>query len=118
MDANIKTAASLLRNASNNLQNRIRELQSDENTVHSRESQEERSIRTDKWQTEMRLAEDTGDAHRSQYLVKHLLDLRKRRQEVKKQADAIVSNEEKEIRSLQDQVNKLNELARMLEMWH
>lgn len=117
MDANIKSAASLLRNASYNLQGRIRELQADETNIHHRENKEERNIRSDLFQTEVKLAEDNGDTNTSRYLARHMLDLRKRRDQVRGEANKKVSDEEKEIRSLQGQVNKLNELARMLEMW-
>lgn len=117
MDANIKTAASLLRNASSNLQYRIRELQSDETNTQHRENQEERNIRSDMLQTEIRLAHDNGGGGNTQYLVRHLLDLRKRRNQVKDEADKKVRAEKVEIRSLQAQINKLNDIARMLEMW-
>lgn len=117
MDANIKTAASLLRNASFHMQNRIREIQSDEISTQHHESHEERYIKSDMFQTEVKLAKDNGGSGNTQYLVRHLLDLRKRRKQVKEEADKKIRAEEIEIRALQGQINKLNNIARMLENW-
>ncbi|MEO6513907.1 MAG: hypothetical protein ABIR37_04455 [Candidatus Saccharimonadales bacterium] len=117
MDSNIKTAASLLRNASGNLQNHIRELHADETNIHHHESQTEKNFRSDLLRTELRLADSNGDTSSTTYLVRRVFDLRKRRNQAKEAAARKISDEEMEIHSLQQQINKLNDLAHMLEMW-
>lgn len=117
MDARIKTAASLLRSTSYDLQQRIKTLQSDENAVHRKEAQDENMIRSDLQQTEYKLAHSTGNNTRTRSLTKHIYTLFKRRRQVKEQAHKKIIADEQEIRSLKAQINRLNDLAHVLETW-
>lgn len=117
MDANIKTAASLLRKASYNLQYRAKELQSEENSVRRLLDREENKLKGDLWATGAKMSSANVNNGNSQYLVKHTYDLYQRKKQLETETAKKVASEEKEIHSLQSQARKLDELAHTLEMW-
>lgn len=116
MDANIRTAATLLRNASYQMQARIRELRADEHTIQRNTDNEERHIRSDLLDVGRKMASYDDPSGKS-YLVKRSYDLYQRSKQIKVEADKKRRIDENEIRLLESQSRKLDELARTLEMW-
>ena len=126
MDENIKVAANYLHRAAANMQARIDELQRGEYQEKQQEAQAEDSMTKELHQDEFTIAKNAANKNKDQQdaaredlkLVAHDYDVRKHRDAVKDELNQQVSRQDKEIRSLQDQMRRLSELARSLESWH
>jgi hypothetical protein len=125
MDPNIKLAASYLRQAAATMRSRINEIRGGELNEKRDEGQEETRITQNLRQNEFSIANNDSDKYKDQNqairdsakLAMQDRELRKNRDQLKNNLDHRMAEEEKEIRSLQDQIQKLDELARTLEWW-
>jgi hypothetical protein len=125
MDSDIKMAASYLRRAVTTMQSRINEIRGSESGQRQNESREEGQVTQNLRQNELTIARDLSDKNKDQdgatresmKLVMQDHELRKSRDQLKNNLDHNITEEEKEIRSLQSQIQKLDELARTLEWW-
>jgi hypothetical protein len=125
MDSNIKIAASCLRKAAYNMQARINELRIREANENRQESSDESRIADSLRQDEITIAINANDKNKNanqvvssdSQLISRDQAMRKDRDDKKNRLNQDISQQNNEIRSLEGQISKLNELARTLEAW-
>jgi hypothetical protein len=125
MDEKVKVAASYLYQAVSGMQARISEIRQSEYMEGRQESREEDRIIDELHRDEVALGINAENINKDQHeaaqedarLISHDRDLRSHRNQVKDELKQRTAQYEKEIRFLQDQINKVNELGHTLENW-
>jgi hypothetical protein len=123
MDANIQAAASSLERAAYNMQIRINEIHNQESRQKDELKRQESHLSNDLHQAEISLAQalnnkdDNRATQEKLKLTRQIYDIKKLRDKLKQQEADQINDEEREVRSLQAQSDRLKQIAHTLEQW-